>query len=278
MSWYRGIVLLLLAGNCWAAGEWVIGAGAQGDSADGLVGAAFGDLAVGDDTWLSGSLARTVVDLDFRDTLRTWYADIGIDHKFDPIGIRVGAAYWGDNDILDSVDARLSAYVRGDSGYLGLNYEYRDFELDLPPVGVFPGRDAQFHANGVGLTGRVSMADNVSVHFGGMTYDYSVDLRLDTNRDIVDFISVSRLSLITSLVDYRANIGIGIDMGLQHLEFDVAQWEGAVAGSRTNSYSVRFLAPLGNRSDIEFALGYDDSESYGEVTVFSVYLYFYGGT
>ena len=31
-------------------------------------------------------------------------------------------------------------------------------------------------------------------------------------------------------------------------------------------------------NDIEFGLGYDDSENYGEVTVFSVFLYFYGGS
>ena len=89
-------------------------------------------------------------------------------------------------------------------------------------------------------------------------------------------ISVSRLSLINTLVDYRANIGLGIDFGLRRLVFDVAQWEGAVAGARTNSYSLRYLTPIGNRSDVEFGIGYDDSDTYGEVTVFSIYLYFYG--
>ena len=37
------------------------------------------------------------------------------------------------------------------------------------------------------------------------------------------------------------------------------------------------MTPIGNRSDIEFGLGYDDSENFGEATIFSVYLYFYGG-
>ena len=278
MYWRKGLVLLFLSGNCWAAGEWVVGLGAQGDSADGVVGAAFGDLAVAEDTWLSASVARTAVDLGIRDSLNTWYADVGLDHNFGPMGIRVGAAYWGDNELLDSIDARFSGYFRGDDSYLGFNYEYRDFELDLPPFGVIPGREAGFSANGYGLTGRIGLSDNVGLHFGGMSYDYSVDLRLDTSRDIVDYISVSRLSLINSLVDYRANIGLGFNIGLQHIELDVAQWKGAVAGSKTNSYSLRFLAPFGDRSDIEFGLGYDDSESYGEVTIFSVYLYFYGGT
>ena len=30
-------------------------------------------------------------------------------------------------------------------------------------------------------------------------------------------------------------------------------------------------------SDIEFGFGYDDSENYGEVRIFSIYVYFYGG-
>ena len=93
----------------------------------------------------------------------------------------------------------------------------------------------------------------------------------------LNLISVTRLSLINTLVDYRASISLGFDFALKRLEFEAAQWEGAVAGSRTNSYSLRFLTPISNRNDIEFGLGYDDSENYGQVTVFSVFLYFYGG-
>ena len=277
MSSFRFAALLLLSGPCWAAGEFVIGVGAEGDSADGVAAALFGDLAVGDDTWLAASVARASVDLDLRDSIDTWYGDIGLDHSFDPIGIRIGAAYWGDNELLDSIDGRFSIYGRSESAYLSLNYEYRDFELDLPAIDVFPGRDVQFDAHGYGLSARLALTDTVGLHAGGIKYDYSVDLRLDDNRVIVNFLSVTRLSLINSLVDYRANVGLGVDIGSAHLEFDVAQWEGAVAGSRTNSYSLRYLMPLGDRSDIEFGLGYDDSENYGDVTIFSVYLYFYGG-
>jgi hypothetical protein len=31
------------------------------------------------------------------------------------------------------------------------------------------------------------------------------------------------------------------------------------------------------KADVEFSLGIDDSELYGNVTFFSVFLYFYGG-
>ena len=277
MSWLRVSALLILSGQCWAAGEYVIGVGAEGDSADGIAAALFGDIAVAENTWLAASIARSTVDLDFRDSLKTWYGNIGLDHNFDPIGIRIGAAYWGDDSILDSIDGRFSIYGRGESAYLSLNYEYRDFELDLPAIDIFPGRDVPFNAHGYGLSGRLTLTDNVGLHLGGIKYDYSEDLRLDANRVIVNFLSVTRFSLINSLVDYRANAGVGIDMGSGHLEFDIAQWEGAVAGSRTRSYSVRYLTPIGNRSDIEFGLGYDDSENYGDVMILSVYLYFYGG-
>jgi hypothetical protein len=265
-----------LSGNCWAAGEFVIAGGVEGDNADGLALALFGDIATGDETWLSGGIARSRVDLAIRDELETWYADIGVDHYFDPAGIRLGVAYWGDDEILDSVDLRTSLYFRGDKGSLSLDYEFRDFELELPDFDRFRSRQVNFDANGIGISARLDLTDKVDVRIKGIAYDYSINLRLDPNRDIVNVISVSRLSLINSLVDYRANVGLGIDFGLKRLEFDIAQWEGAVAGARTNSYSLRFLMPVGKRNDIELGIGYDDSDTYGEVTVFSVYLYFYG--
>ena len=276
MSWSRCLLLLLLSGNSWAAGEFVIAGGVEGDNADGLALALFGDVAIGDETWLSGGVAHTSVDLAIREELETWYADIGVDHYFDPAGIRIGVAYWGDDDILDSVDLRTSLYFRGDKGSLGFDYEFRDFELELPDFDMFRRRQVEFDANGFGISARLDLTDKVDVRMKGIAYDYSVDLRLDPNRDIVNVISVSRLSLINSLVDYRANIGFGIDFGLKRLEFDIAQWEGAVAGARTNSYSLHFLMPVGERNDIEFGIGYDDSDTYGEVMVFSVFLYFYG--
>ena len=277
MYWCRYFVLLLLSGNSWAAGEYVIAGGLEGDSADGLAAALFGDLAVGKETWLSAGVARSSVELPIRDELETWYADAGLDHFFDPAGVRLGLAYWGDNSVLDSKDARASVYFRGDRGSLSFDYEFRDFELELPDFDFFRRRQVNFDANGFGLGARLDLSDSVDVRFKGMSYDYSVNLRRDPNRDIVNLISVTRLSLINTLVDYRASLSLGFDVGLKRLEFEAAQWEGAVAGSRTNSYSVRFLAPIGKRHDIEFGLGYDDSENYGEVTVLSIFLYFYGG-
>ena len=277
MSWSKSIALLLLSGQCWAAGEYVVAGGVQGDSADGIAVVLLGDVAVGEQTWLSAGVARSSVDLNVRDELQTWYGDLGLDHFFDPAGVRLGVAYWGDSGLLDSTDLRAALYFRGNRGYLSFDYEFRDFELELPEFDFLRRRQVNFDANGFGLGARLDLSDNVDLRFRGMSYDYSVNLRFDPDRDLVNLISVTRLSLLNTLVDYRASLGLGIDVGLKRLEFEVAQWEGAVAGSRTNSYSVRFLTPISERNDIEFELGYDDSENYGEVTVFSVLLYFYGG-
>jgi len=249
----------------------------QADSADGIAGVVLGDLAVGEKTWLSAGIARSSVELPVRDELETWYGDVGLDHYFDPAGVRLGLAYWGDNSVLDSTDARASLYVRGSSGSLSFDYEFRDLELELPEFDFIRRRQVNFDAHGYGLGARLDLTDNVDVRFRGMSYDYSVNLRLDPNRDIVNLISVTRLSLLNTLVDYRASLSFGIDFGLKRLEFEAGQWRGAVEGSITNSYSARFLVPISRRNDIEFELGFDESENYGEVTVFSVLLYFYGG-
>ena len=277
MSWPRYAALLLLSANGWAAGEYVIAGGVQADSADGIAGILLGDLAVGKETWLSAGIARSSVELPIRDELQTWYGDVGLDHFFDPVGVRLGLAYWGNNSVLDSTDARAAVYFRGSSGSLSFDYEFRSLELELPEFDFIRRRQVNFDANGYGLGARLDLSDNVDVRFKGMSYDYSINLRLDPNRDIVNLISVTRLSLLNTLVDYRASLSLGIDFGLRRVEFEAAQWKGAVEGSTTNSYSARFLAPIGRRNDIEFELGYDDSENYGEVTFFSVLLYFYGG-
>jgi hypothetical protein len=47
--WY--LLLLLMSGNSWAAGEWVIAGGLDADSADGLAAGLFGDVAIGEETW-----------------------------------------------------------------------------------------------------------------------------------------------------------------------------------------------------------------------------------
>lgn len=278
MCWRSGIVLLLLAGNALALDSYVIGAGLEGDSADGLSASLIGDIAVTENTWLTAAIAQSKVDLPRMQTRETWYGDLGIDHWFDPVGVRLGVAYWGDSDILDSRDSRASLYWRGDKAMLAAEYEYRDFRFELPATDFFPGRTIRFDANGIGLSTRFDLSEKVSLGLYGMDYDYKVNLRLDRNRGILDLFSFSRLSLINSLVDYRAGVTLGLEAGRQHWELGVSSQKVEFDGSTTRSATLRLMTPMGERGDIEFSLGVDSSNLYDTVTFLSVFLYFYGGS
>ena len=256
----------------------MLGAGAEADADGGLSVAAVGGVGFTEDTWLSAGVAHSSVELVSGRELDTLYADLELDHYFDPVGIRLGVAYWGDSDVLESNDWRMSGYWRNDSASISLDYEYRDFDFIIPSTDFLSSREIAFDADGLGMSLRFDTSENTSLRLRGIKYDYSVPFRPVENVDAARLLSVTRLSLINSLVDHRAGISFSIDQGLKNWEFDFSTWEGVIDRSRTRSYTVRYLAPMSNRTDIEFGLGYDDSELYGDITFFSLYLYFYGGS
>ena len=280
MSWPKVgafLILLLSAGGVIAGEGYILGAGLEGDSQDGFAVAAIGDFSVAEETWISATAANYSADSAVPQDLDTWYANLRIDHWWNPIGIRAGVAYWGDNDTLDSTDFQGSAYWRSDRLSISADYQYRDFEIVLPATDFFESRKVGFGADGIGLSARVEITDSVSFGLSGMDYDYDVNIRLDSNRPLLQLLTFSRLSLINSLVDYSATATLGLDAGKRRWNFDLGRWKGEVDGGTTRSATVRFLNPLTDTSDIEFALGIDDSELYGNVTFFSVFLFFYGG-
>ncbi len=277
MYWRRTIPLLLLTGNAFAVEGYIVGGGVETDSADGIALSAIADIGLTEKTWLTGAVARNSVDGQLGQSLDTWYGDLSLDHWFDPMGVRGGVSYWGDSDTLESIDWQGSLYWRGEKAMLGVDYEYRDFSVQLPAFNMFPGREVNFDANGIGLSSRFDLSDTVSLGLRGMDYDYSVNLRLTDNRPILDLLTFSRLSLINSLVDYRASATLSFEAGKSRWQIDVGTFKGEVDGGDTTSATVRFMTPLGKNSDIEFGLGVDDSDLYGDVTFFSVYIFFYGG-
>ncbi len=276
MHWFRASIVLFVASPVWAIEGYIIGVGAEADSEDAAAGSISADIGLKKNTWLSAAIAKNMVDLPHGINIDTLYADIGIDQWFEPIGIRLGAAYWGDDEILDSVDFRGSLYWRNDKFRVSGLFEYRDFSFDVFRDDLRPGQDVRFHAKGAGLSARFELSPSVDLNFSAIDYRYSVNLRLDANRPIRDFLTVSRLSLLNSLVDYRGRVELGVDVGKQRWAIDYATWKGEVDGRKTDSVTLRFLTPLGQKSDIEFGLGVDQSDDYGSVTVFSVFLFFYG--
>jgi hypothetical protein len=277
MSSARFVSLVFLSSTALAAGDgFMIGGGVESDTEDGVSMSVIGGVGLAEDTWLSAGLARSRVDLGRGLDLESLYADIELDHYFDPVGVRIGASYWGDSDILHSNDWRASLYWRNDTVTLAAEYEFRDFDFIIPSTDRLTSREIMFDADGLGISARFQVSESTSLRLRGIKYDYSVPFRPIENTDAASLLTVSRLSLINTLVDHRVAMTIGIEQGSKHWEVDFATWQGAINESRTSSITLRYLMPMSSKTDIEFGLGYDDSELYGDVMFFSLYLYFYG--
>jgi hypothetical protein len=269
-------LLLVAASPVFAAEGYMLGGGAESDSDGGLSAALVGGVGFTEKTWLSASYAQSSVDLLSGRELDTRYADIELDHHFDPIGVRIGAAYWGDSDVLESNDLRMAGYYRNDKATVSFDYEYRDFDFIIPSTDFTMSRRVTFDADGFGLSLRFKTSKNTSVRLRGIKYEYSVPFRPVENIDAARLISVTRLSLVNSLVDHRAGVSLSIDQGLSNWDIDLSTWENVLDRSRTRSLTVRYLFPMTDQTDLELGVGYDDSELYGDVTFFSLYLFFYG--
>ena len=135
------IFLLLLVAGLAQADEnaFIIGGGLETDSDDGLRGSLIAGIELSESTWLSGGFAASSVELASGRGSDILYGDVEIDHHFDPVGITFGTSYWGDPDLLDSVDLRGSLYFRNAVFMLAAEYEYRDFDFIIPPSDFFPG-------------------------------------------------------------------------------------------------------------------------------------------
>jgi hypothetical protein len=277
MCWFRTLLLVLIVGPVWAIEDYIIGGGLEADSIDGLSGAVLFDVGLTEKTRFSMSFGKSQLPLPRGFDLETSYGDIGVDYLFDPFGVRFEIAYWGDNDFFDSVDGRGAVYWRGDKLFVSGDLEYRDFEFDVFRNDVLPGQDVRFHAKGLGLSASYRVNATFSLNARGIAYNYNVDLRAADNRRIARLLSFSRLSLINSLVDYRIGAGIAVDVNQRRWDFSYQTWRGAVGGDQTHSATIHFTTPIGKISDVQFGLGVDDSELYGSVTFFSVFLFFYGG-
>lgn len=273
--WSTWVVALLLPTGALAQG-FVLGAGIEGDSAEGHAMAAFGDFSLGERTWLSLAATRAETTGIIMDN-ETRLFDIGLDYFFDPVGIRIGGSYWGNPDILDSRDLRTSLYFRGAPGSIAVEYERRNFEFDLQSD-LLRGRTVEFTADGWGMTGRLSIGERVNLYAGGMAYDYSRNLRIQPDIDVLAFISRSRLSMINNLIDHRFNAGVEFRFGLQSIDVSAGRWQAAIDGTDVDSFSLGFLTPISDRFDAEFRFSHDDSEIFGETQALSVYFYYFGGS
>ncbi len=271
------ILVCLVCNGSAIAADYILGFGAVADSEDGRAFTAFGDFGIRENTWLSATVGTTETE-SVVGGFSTTFADVGIDHYFKPFGIRISGAYWGDSKILDSEDVRAALYYRNDKASFSVDYERRNFDFVLQANLLRDAREAEFHADGWGMTNRMQIGDRTTFRLSGMVYDYSRDIRIQPEIDVLRFLSASRLSLINSLIDYRINAGVEFRFGLRSVDLSLGRWKTAVDQSKVDSYTIGFLTPMTDRTDFEIRLSFDDSESFGNTTALTVYLYYFGGS
>lgn len=264
------------AGNAQAGAGYVLGLTAEADNAGGRAIAGFIDYGVTESTWLSGVVARTDTG-GVSGGLETLYLDAAIEQSFGVFGVRAGAAYWGDNDILDSTDIRGALFFRGKKGSLSFDFERRDFDF----VFISPFDDrvrmVEFTADGIGAAASLNTSDNSRIFASGMSYVYSRDIRLQPEIDSLRLLSSSRLSLMNSLIDYRLSGGVEFRFGNQSLDLTLSNWQTAVDGGKVRSISVGFITPSSPASNLEFRFAFDESENFGNTFAFAISFYFFGG-
>jgi hypothetical protein len=209
--------------------------------------------------------------------LDTLYADVGVDHWFEPLGIRLGGGYWGNDRILDSNDLRGSVYFKNDALSISADYEHRDFEFTFNSILLPAPRTIGFYADGYGISTRFDASDTVSITLGGMSYSYSRNINLQPNVDLLRIFSTSRLGLMNSLLDYRVSVGIGWSLGLQNIDLRIERWQTSIDQENVDSIGLGITTPAGQSSDMEFRISYDRSRNFGDTLALSVYYYLFGG-
>jgi hypothetical protein len=280
MSWsdlrvaVMAAMLLLTRAAAAESDGFIFGFGGEADTAGGRAVAAFGDLGVTKETWLSAMLAQTTTGSGPR-SLDTVYADLAIDHWFKPAGIRVAAAYWGDDEVLDSGDLRASIYFRNDALAITADYERRNFDLTIG-ANVLRPRVIEFYGDGYGVKARLVVGDATALSLAGMGYSYSRDISRQPNIDILRIFSSSRLGLMNSLLDYRFSAGIDWSVGLRTIDLRLERWQTAIDQGYVDSIGVGFLTPVNQFSDVELRFSYDYSDTFGKTITLSVFHYFFG--
>jgi hypothetical protein len=226
---------------------------------------------------VSAALGKTSTD-GVLGGLDTVHADLSLEHSFGIAGIRMGAAYWGDNDLLDSNDLRGALFLRGGAGSLSFDYERRDFAFTFVPV-LEPDttRTVRFSANGVGGSAWLNATDRVGLFVNGMSYEYSRNLRIQQDFDSLRVLSRSRLSLINSLMDYRVSGGVSVEIGDKALDLSLSRWQTAVDGGHVNSVSIGLAVPASRAFDVDIRLAYDDAEYFDSTVALAVTLIYFGG-
>jgi hypothetical protein len=287
MRWseWSALALILAASNADAQSgaattangtPWLLMLGAQIDEKSYRNVLADFELGLGEATWLS-IVAGSSEAPDVKPAIQASLVSIGVEHDFGPVGIGLMAEQWGDSGNLETSDWRGDLFFRRERFRVGLTYENRAIDIFFSAAPLLPDiRRFRIDASGIGINGRLRIAEDWQIYGQWMDYDYPNRLRLVPRADRVDLLSASAVTLAYSLSDHYAGFGVERSFGGTLLNVDFGQDRSAVDGEILESISASVLWPAARRLDLEFTLGQSRIDGFGSTLFGGLSVLIYG--
>jgi hypothetical protein len=247
------------------AGTWMLGLAAESDENSNDSVLATVNWGVTKATWLNATLSRSTSSADRAD-VKADSVVLGVDHRFEKIGIAFDAEHWGDSGVLETRDYRGTLYVDRERFRVALTYE--DRSIDIPftvtgPLGRQFSRTANVPAHGVAIDARVVPAPLWTIYFNAAEYDFERDLSLLPRIGRFNLLSTSTLTLANSFVDRVRMIGMQREFGAVAFNMSFMRDRSAIDGSILDTTSAAVLFPVGRRFDLEVQVGSGRSDLFG---------------
>lgn len=274
-------LLLHTAGGALAEERlYALSLGLSVDNGDGVGVIVGGDLGITDRTSASLSMGLARADGD-PESIRSRFWQLGADHDFGPVGAFARIGQSGDPDDFDSDDAEFGLYASPGNWRFAGRYLRRDVDLVVRSISTDPivFRTVGTTADGYGLSARYTTDDRFRFSLGMKRYDFDRDLTLLNRIAVLRRLSPTTLTLSGSLLDASYTAGFEAPIGDSALSLTLARDRLAAEQRDVDSVTVGWLAPAGDRADLEVSFGVsrDDAPGGGDNVVYVSVLYlFYG--
>lgn len=246
-------------------GAWMLGLAAEGDENSNSSMLATFNWGVTRATWLDFTAGRSSSSANRAD-VKADSIVIGVDHRFDAVGIAFNAEDWGDSGVLETRDYRGSLYVDRERFRVAVTYE--DRSIDIPftitgPLGRQLSRTVNVPAHGVALDARVSPAALWTIYLSAGEYDFERDLSALPRIGRINLLSTSTLTLANSFVESVRMIGMQREFGAVAFNLSFMRDRSAIDGSMLDTTAAAVLFPVGRRFDLEVQVGDGRSDLFG---------------
>jgi len=219
----------------------------------------------------------------------------GVDYASKSVGIDLSYEYWGDPGVLDTHAGLGELYWHSAATRVAAQFQQRRITLhyEVPDAARGFIDDAQrLGSTAFGLTARHSFS-RVKLRANAIDYRYSEPIgevnvtrvpaaNRETLLAIVDrtvartrVLSASSLTLANGLLDNAVGAGIETEVGQSALDIEATRERAQVDGLVIGTLSIGWIAPMGDRGDIEYRIGASRAQELGTIVFATISLWFY---